>query len=209
MNYYPILKAGNTGRKGAQYGNKNAAKDYRDFAEDIDNRDKMYALWPGEYHKNLTPEQAQAVQTYTGKNPIFNYSLINATLRKRTDMQTDNDVSRTVHHIVSSAKPLPTDLVLYRGVNKESPKGVFSHRGFTSGSLDPDQALRFGNTLMRIRVPAGTPVAYGDYEQEQEIILMPNSRFKRTPDENSEWGGTPVSEVEYVPSANRKKTRNG
>lgn len=193
-----LLKAGNTGKKGGQYRNRNAAKntepyedyDTNDFGSVLDNYNLMRSQW----ESDITPEQREAVQDYShGAYELANKFLRNGEIAddyRVEDMSPEMQhayVERYVSRISAAMRPLEKGLVVYRGTYSQPTKyavnGVLKDKGFVSTSLDPTvMDMRNYDSITKIRVPKGTSVAYGLYSglPEREIILPANSKFKFT-----------------------------
>lgn len=201
-----ITKAGNTGRRGGQYGNKNAAKDFQGDVE-TGMWKEAYQYWePLEKAQkaHITRAQQDAIRRYAG----FTYQWINGYLRKDKEFLTRNsEMARLAREIIAAASPLPHNTFVYRGSPHSMVKdSEFLSKGFVSTSLRPNMAQAhtptgaLGNekkmtAVNRIYVPKGTPVVYGN-GGELEIILMPGSRFKVLGRKTKDgW-----NELEYVPN---------
>lgn len=163
-----VLKAGNTGKKGGQLHNDNAAKDHIDFADKPwQETVKTYDQWRDS--AKLTPEQDAALTAY---------SLNSKNKKAESDL------------LSTALSPLPQSIVVYRGdkrFNKLDVGHEISYKGLTSTSLEPVIASGFGKTIARIKLSANTPVLYGrrdltnasNYQHEREIIIKPH-KFRVT-----------------------------
>lgn len=94
------------------------------------------------------------------------------------------DVRVTIGQIDSAmkkSKPLPANLLLYRGQDSEEFRvgGTFQRKGYTSTSVNLDEARKFDKgALLVIKIPQkGFPgILMGEWEEE--VLLPRNTTFK-------------------------------
>lgn len=163
-------------------------KDYQKSDAAVSAHDRYKRDWK----KTVTPEQLASVEFYRGaghliinprlreNNPTYVARFVNSTKELQIS---EEKLKEHIANIRASAKPLPANLIVYRGTSDYKPDyeigTVLKEKGFTSTSLSAmtveDSFASSG--YLRIALPKGTPVTYGTRD-EKEIILMPNARFR-------------------------------
>lgn len=188
---YSILKAGNTGRAGAQFGNDNASKSHLNLVEENSNATlQNYDMLRDEFTKGLSKDDRISLNRYAGTG----YLDINPWLRTKQTVPGSVEAKYLrpiVAHLHSLLKPLPVDAVVYRGIHSDASKrlktgDIFKDLAFTSTTIDSNATHAFRGdkgTVFRIHVPAGTPVAFPERNKfhnkdEREIVLAPGTHFK-------------------------------
>lgn len=188
---------------------------YLDFMPEGDAPHSM----PGKYfdetmqpwYEGLTDQQRAAVNSYSGSgSDDMNYSLRFGKLRPRNDQFDQFELEHRTQmareytkNLYAAMKPSLDDMVVYRGTsfNPATLKTgyTFRDRGFISTTLSPGQAHNY-SFMQAIKIPAGTPVAYGNFDdrKEYEVILPPNTSFKVAGPKDKHRGYGPVQQLEIV-----------
>ena len=160
------------------------------------NTDAAAASYFREQHVDLTPEQRNAVDSYTGDG----FHDMNARLRDGAD--SDPEVAR----LDAAMRPLPDDLIVKRvvgfeafGLNGKTKTGIEDLQGrviedpaYSSTALGSPYGGGLGNVTMHIATPKGTPAvmasAVSRNPHEREVLLgrgmkvavsrvVPNDRY--------------------------------
>lgn len=134
----------------------------------------------------LAPSDLGAIREYQNASGFINGYLRNqgdvplTEVAKEGTRQNIADLDRAVEKT-----RLVEDIAVYRGLADIEELGLRGNagqqihdRGFTSTSMDPAVARRFGNDLLEIHLPAGTHVALpsrdagsGKHETEAELVV--------------------------------------
>lgn len=141
----------------------------------------------------LSEEEKDALNSYVAMGYInMNYSLRNPNnsfANNENDEQiTKNNVNNLIA-LIDRNEPLPTDSMLYRGVQPNSRwrdlevGDTFVDKGFVSTSGDWRTSTFFGSQRFYIEAPAGTKaldttVASNGGVREREIILQAGTKFE-------------------------------
>jgi hypothetical protein len=186
--------------------------DFRDFKGDA----KAIDNWVYENFKawsdSLDPETRRSIEDYGGAGyKDLNYRLRAVSKGEKVIARPSADAA--IERIKSSAIPLSSDVVLWRGADakafgdfKKVKGSVISAPAFTSTSLDQKVSEReqfMKGVLFKIKAPAGTPVvsvqaAASEGEGEREIVLMPDAKF-RVLSVKQLYHDTQLVEIEVVP----------
>lgn len=176
-----------TGPGSGNYPHKKVSGKYYDFSDEPKKLNAYFQSKLQPWLAGLDDRQRKAVERYSGSD----FGCMNGFLRTGKPCDTvwegkqiyPADTVDQIPIIKSTFTPLPDNLILYRWTPKEfapnAPDGsTFTDKGFVSTSLEDNLVLL--NHVEVIRVPKGTPVAYGTRAGggEHEVILPPNSKFK-------------------------------
>lgn len=123
--------------------------------------------------RRVSPAQREALQDYVAVSDRFNNCLRDPA-RLAYDPRTRAQI-REIRRVLKRSRA-PEDLVVYRLM----PPGASLDRAFLSTTLDPEFARRFRSahggrgTIVRIRVPAGSPALFINNTHEREVLLDGN-----------------------------------
>lgn len=154
--------------------------------------------------KRLSEDQLHALASYSGNG----YKEVNDCARRLR--KCEKFTAEYIRRIDSAMHPLPSDVVVWRGVSGKSAfvqrlksgkkiiGAVITDKGFTSTSIDPFSGEDFAKAfLLRIEVPKGTRavwigsslgVANSSAGGEDELLLARNGRYEVTGVGKSEYG---------------------
>lgn len=134
----------------------------------------------------LSDDEVAALVEYRGEN----HKIINKGLRGQ--VKKSKAVDEVVADLDSAFAKAPVttkDITVYRGTAAKLTKGDFKDNGFTSTTYDEGAARDFGDTVIKIVIPKGTPVLKlsgggkeGHYGGESELLLPRGSEYARQPD---------------------------
>ncbi len=165
---------------------------------------------------SLTSDARDSLVAYTGSF----YNVVNTLLRKGLASFTYGNIPMTLERarlIQESMRPLPRDIVTFRGTtaeqfglsslaNLDTIKGLIGKTviddGFVSSSIDKNNAFS-GTIKLTIEAPAGTPARYvgtiSTHGHEKELIYAAGTRFKVIAVTQGPYGGTINVRVRVVP----------
>lgn len=172
----------------------------------------MDAILPGADAR--TPEQRDAIRNYS----VTGYQVMNTCLR--TGQSCDpNTLARNAE--LESAMTTSTEpMTVHRSMNLGNLAGgvtadqlsslvgqEISDSGFTSTSLDPAQTEIFGDAPdgvdLEIEMPAGSRALFpgrdAAIQEEQEVILPPNTRYRVVEATSSGPSGRPSIRIQVIP----------
>lgn len=226
MNAAPSVLKGGQG-SAPPYGNQNAAGPHRgaDDAIDFDRRgltagdvSDVYVPMRDRYTSQIgwpDSKEFNAVKSYShaahrSMNRLLRRgldSLVTAygdKMTPETARQTQAELEPIIAAMDRAFRPLEKSTYVYRDISSLheplmlSDTKVFTDKGFVSTSMNPQMPFGFKD-MLRVKLPKGTPVAYGQFEgvQEWEIILPRNTTFKRVGTHKMFWG-TEVPDYELV-----------
>lgn len=167
-------------------------------------------------NKSLTQKARDALVAYTGSF----YGVINTLLRKGVASSSYGNPTLALERgklIQESMKPLPRDIITFRGTTAEqfglgsmasldTIKGLIGKTiiddGFVSTSIDKDSAFS-GTIRLTIAAPAGTPARYvgtiSSHAHEKELIYAAGTKFRVLAVTQGPYGGTINVRVRVVP----------
>lgn len=205
-----IAKAGNTGQKGGQYHNDNAAKThYNNFIEQYPLRlSPELTTWHDAMLKKQTTEKKESY--FAGPDYYTHWTAtnetINAHLRSGTPLSNTAAMQDVIDNMMKTFTPLDRSVQVYRGAARNFGKkgAVFTDKGFVSTTLHHGTAQFFAKrgftdtpTVAMFAVPKGTPAIFSNYADERELILPPKTKFRIKSDPKL-IGGVYYQDLEIV-----------
>lgn len=183
------------------YGGISAIRHQRNLIKDVERTqverllDARRAFYHYEkYSLKLSPETIQAIGIYKG----IGYIEINRLLRSGKPLMSKPELASQIELIdraIDQSPPLPSDVVLYRGIGLSDPSRIsiekgaeFSDAGFVSTSLAATTAFNFAGqnkklpVLQVIHVRSknirGLYIEGQSFNAESEILLDRQTRFR-------------------------------
>lgn len=185
------------------------ARSFNDFNSGPEWGNAKFAKWQNEIEAD--PDMQEYLRWYTSEG----YVDYNRALRGGTYMDSDDVFGiNSVGDALDNAN-VPEDIIGVRGITTQDlpadiaekyanlAEGSIIHdAGFASTSLSPKPALG-GDTILRIRMPAGTKGAYlgrlSKYKDtEQELLLQSGTSFRVVKVHEATPGGKKYVDVEVV-----------
>lgn len=129
----------------------------------------------------LTLEDRQAARRWSSGE----FEVVNDALRSGQSSSLVDDLDEAISRTTTDGPA-----VAYRGVSgvdMPPPGGTLADPGYLATAANPDVAVGFGDTLMEIRMPDGTP--YLKLETESEVLLGRNTELRLVGRRDIDIGG--------------------